>query len=335
MSLTITPTQTDRARAVLLGTGIGDALGVPYEFNNDGLDPDDVRMGEITNRKTQRFGWSDDTDMSVCVATATSKGLDLRHKGLEVVAKAFDMWGNDDPVGIGSQTRYVIEHHDEYDDESLAQRMAAAAKSSPATLNGRGAGNGALMRTAIIGVSSLEDAEYVRDATIEVARLTHFDREVDESCVLMSDAVRRAVATGVLDLDGGLDLLDDDRASIWYDRLDKARRVMPSYYSATSGYTTDALLAAYSAILHADDAEGALRLAVAQCADADTVAAITGALLGASFGTDIFDLDWVVVIHGWLGYRSDDLMRLGEETINRQVEATTIVPIDELDPAGE
>lgn len=318
----ITPDMTARARGVLVGTGVGDALGVPYEFNNDGIDPRDVVMGAITKRKTDRYGWSDDTDMSVCVATATSKGLDLREhsEGLEVVAKAFDLWGHDDPVGIGSQTRWVIDHHRDYDG-TLAQQMSRAAMYSPTNQRGKGAGNGALMRTAIIGVSCLDDPEYVRDATVSVARLTHFDREVDESCILMSDAVRRAIATGDFVLEDGLNLLDDDRAEVWSQRLRDVRsdEISLSDLGPTTGYTTHALLAAYSALHHSDNTREALSLVVATCADADTVAAITGAMLGSFLGDDAFDPQWSEVIHGWLGYTVDNLARLGEETLNRQV----------------
>ena len=44
--------------------------------------------------------------------------------------------------------------------------------------------------------------------------------------------------------------------------------------------------------------------------DTDTVAAIAGSLLGARWGASAVPADWRALLHGWPGYRADDLARL-------------------------
>lgn len=60
----------------------------------------------------------------------------------------------------------------------------------------------------------------------------------------------------------------------------------------------------------ADPVRDGLIAAVRIGNDTDTVAAITGGLLGASFGASAIPLEWVEVLHGWPGYRAADLERL-------------------------
>ena len=76
MTITLTEAQKDRASGVLLGQAVGDALGVPYEFEprivvgtaemiGGGLGP--YEPGE----------WSDDTQMASCIALVTADGGNL------------------------------------------------------------------------------------------------------------------------------------------------------------------------------------------------------------------------------------------------------------------
>lgn len=61
----LTPEQYDRAGGALLGTAIGDALGVPYEFARR-LGPDEIPVmkgGGLGNFEPGE--WSDDTSMAV------------------------------------------------------------------------------------------------------------------------------------------------------------------------------------------------------------------------------------------------------------------------------
>lgn len=307
----LTPAQADRASAVVLGTGIGDALGVPYEFQ--------PRLGseEVPVMKGGGLGnyepgeWSDDTSMAIVIAEAVADGHDLTsEEGLDAVARGFMRWYTDfdgNPPDIGNQTRAVLSatHRRLKSDLTATVGSVMLAESqSFAAANPRSAGNGALMRTGPVALAHLDDRETLADAARAVASLTHADELAGDSCVLWSEAIRLAIVDGKLDVYAGLDLIPDSRRSQWRSWLADATTQSPARFTP-NGFTVTALQAAASSILHtpADDGQTHVReslyTAIRIGDDTDTVAAIAGGLLGARCGRDGFAEEWVSAVHGW------------------------------------
>lgn len=185
------------------------------------------------------------------------------------------------------------------------------------------AGNGALMRTSIVGLTRLDDRVATAEAARAVARLTHPEADAVDSCVLWSEAVRRAVVDGTFTIADGLDLLDADRRDRWRSLLDAAETQPPETFHR-NGWTVTALQAAWSSIVHTpvpahETASGSfealhvqhsLETAIRIGHDTDTVAAIAGGLLGARWGASAVPARWRRIVHGWPGLRSGDLVRL-------------------------
>jgi ADP-ribosyl-[dinitrogen reductase] hydrolase len=71
-----------------------------------------------------------------------------------------------------------------------------------------------------------------------------------------------------------------------------------------------ALQAAWSAVSQTNELEIGLQAAVHAGGDTDTVAAIAGALLGATYGGSTVPARWRRQLHGWPGLRARDLVRL-------------------------
>lgn len=313
-----TSTITNRAAGVLLGQAIGDALGVPYEFASP-INAGDARMLGGGLGPYQPGEWSDDTQMAICIAQVTATGADLRTaKALNAVAKGFLDWQAHGASDIGAQTSTVL-HAARRGRGALARRMTDAALE--AARAGR-AGNGALMRTGIVGLVALDDRQATAEAARRVAALTHADDRCLDSCVLWSEAVRVAVVEGRLDVRAGLDLLPEERRDQWLDVIDEAETRSPTYF-VKNGFTVTALQAAWSAIHHTrhiegpDHVEAALQTAIAIGHDADTTAAIAGALLGARYGASGLSTDYTRRVHGWPGLRALDVIRLALATANR------------------
>ncbi len=314
MTITLTEVQKDRASGVLLGQAVGDALGVPYEFGpripvgtaemiGGGLGP--YEPGE----------WSDDTQMASCIAQVTATGGDLNtDEGLDAVAKRFLVWREWGASDIGNLTRDVLDGVDPGPD--LAVRMTDVSRAYAASDR---AGNGALMRTGVVGLVSLYDREYGAEAAANAASLTHAHQLCVESSVLWSEAVRVAVLLGRLDVRGGLDLLPEVSVHRWEGWIDEAESSDPDAFSP-NGWTVSAFQAAWSSIhatRHIDGTahlEAALQTAVAIGDDTDTVAAIAGALLGARYGASAIPERWADAVNGWPGLRGDDLRRLALDT---------------------
>lgn len=314
MTITLTEAQKDRASGVLLGQAVGDALGVPYEFGpripmgtagmiGGGLGP--YEPGE----------WSDDTQMASCIALVTADGGNLNtDAGLDAVAARFLEWREWGASDIGNLTRDVLDGVTPGPD--LALRMTEVSRSFAL---GDRAGNGALMRTGVVGLVSLYDREYGAEAAANAASLTHAHVLCVESSVLWSEAVRVAVLMAKLDVRGGLDLLPEESAHRWEAWIDEAESSNPNSFSP-NGWTVSAFQAAWSSIhatRHLDGTahlEAALQTAVAIGDDTDTIAAIAGALLGARYGASAIPVRWADAVHGWPGLSGNDLCQLALDT---------------------
>lgn len=316
-------TQRDRAAGVLLGQACGDALGVPYEFAavpsgaaemiGGGLGP--YAPGE----------WSDDTQMAACIARVSATGADLTSAAaLDEIAAAFLAWRRGGATDIGMQTDQVLGRVQRPDDvDGLGRRLTDAAAAHHAG-GARTAGNGALMRGGIVGLTRLDDRDATAAAATAVAELTHTDPLAAESCVLHAEAIRVAVLTGELELTAGLDLLPAGRRDFWANAVAEADHRRGSTRTPDSfpnnGFTVTALQAAWAAITSTED-EGSpeslvagLQAAVHAGNDTDTVAAIAGALLGARHGAISVPPRWADEVHGWPGLRGADLVELAVRT---------------------
>jgi len=314
----------DRAAGVLLGTAAGDALGAGYEFGPPlGVD-DEVAM--IGDNRFAPGEWTDDTAMAISVAEATARGLDLRTtEGLDAVAAGFQRWFASGPKDVGNQTRAVLSSGTESEEDGGGAALTRAALAYYQAHPDRSAGNGALMRTAALALSYLDNPDGLVEAAKMVGALTHADPVSGEACALWSLAIRHAVIHGTFDgVRGALGYLPSERASYWAGVLDEAEARSPADFDR-NGWVVQALQGAWSAIVRtpvpADDPGAgsfaaqhfqlALAAAVRGGRDADTVAAIAGGLLGARWGASAVPAAWRRVLFGWPGYRGTQLIRLG------------------------
>lgn len=316
--------QLDRAAGVLVAQGCGDALGVPYEFGprlSDTSAPE-MRGGGLGPYEPGEY--SDDTQMAVCIAEVLATGARPDEaETLDAIAERFEAWVASGATDVGTQTRTVLSRARRRGGAAGTRLHDAAAELHRET--GHTAGNGALMRCAPVALACLGDDDAIARSARAVAELTHADPLAGDACVLWCVAIDRAVREARLDgVREGLDLIRADRRDQWAAWLTNAEESDPSAFRP-NGFTVTALQAAWSAITHtpipADvPAEGsfpcvqlqaALTVAVRIGDDTDTVAAITGALLGARWGVSAVPAHWRRRLHGWPSMRSRDVARLG------------------------
>ncbi len=100
-------------QTILIGTAVGDALGVPVEFQPRGYLKANpvIDMREYGTHEQPKGTWSDDTSLMLCLAESMVEGLDIN-----TLAQKFIAWKNDNlwtPHGwvfdIGIGTRIAIE----------------------------------------------------------------------------------------------------------------------------------------------------------------------------------------------------------------------------------
>ncbi len=96
----------------IIGLAIGDALGVPVEFESrEKLQKNPVTdMQEFGTYNQPKGTWSDDTSLTLCLLHSLNKGFDLKH-----IAENFVMWRNHaiftaygERFDIGITTRHSI-----------------------------------------------------------------------------------------------------------------------------------------------------------------------------------------------------------------------------------
>ncbi|MDO5747619.1 MAG: ADP-ribosylglycohydrolase family protein [Actinomycetaceae bacterium] len=321
----------DRGAGVLVGQACGDALGVPYEFKSPKLDDTPHMIGGGMGDYSPGE-WSDDTQLAICIAEVAVTGIDLTtEEALDAISQRYIAWLQSGQRELDAQTRVVIEQAIADDLPGRpAQKMRRSAAYFHRRTN-RSSGSGALARTAIIGLSRLNEPEWTAAAARTVAELTHVDPLAGDSCVLMCETIRQATLSTLegkqtwnrrFRIEAGLDLLPASRRDQWKEWLDEARDLYfkpPMDNTFTVGALQASLGAITAAILDSKESVGmadwgirrSIENAVRVGGDTDTIAAITGAMVGACVGAMALPREWTKRIHGWPGFKMDALVDLG------------------------
>jgi poly(ADP-ribose) glycohydrolase ARH3 len=282
VTLVIQRAEADRAHGALLGTFVGDALGMPFEGATPAAIPSDVEMVEA---RLGRGTYTDDTQMMIALAESLIERGGVEE---EPLSRAFQ--GAYDPArGYGRGTRRVLE---------LWRNSVPVAEAATQVFAGRGSrGNGAAMRIAPVAVCFHQDPDRLLAEAARSARVTHAHPVGVDGAVVQAAAIGAALrnedflavalaAARTEELRAGLagvgDLLGEPRnPAEMHSRLrtssDAAESVCAAIYSAAAHPT-----------FHA-----AVRFAVSLGGDTDTVAAMTGAISGACLGANSIPRRWV------------------------------------------
>ena len=288
----------DRRLGALLGLAVGDALGTTYEFSRldqapypalargpatdvVGGGPFDLPAGAIT----------DDTQMAVCLARSLAE-----HGALDVadLARRYVAW-SDHAFDIGNQTAAALRRLEDGAsprDAGLATWRASGREA---------AGNGSLMRTAPIGVYFADPI----DAAIMDSLITHADPRCAIACAVFDSAIAAALrgddvlaaANAALEPSASrlAELVPDEPSvvpaldALAHD-LELAQSDDPKF--DRGGFVRTAFRLAFWHAVHTASWRDALVDIASRGGDADTNAAIAGALLGARDGASAIPAAW-------------------------------------------
>ncbi len=272
----------------LWGTAVGDALGLPCE----GLTPGRIRalFGGVPDSHRLVIGRgmiSDDTEHTLLVYTALAESAGDGEAFTRHLSRGLRRWVLALPAGVGLATLRA------------GLRLAVGV---PASRSGvYSAGNGPAMRSALIGVACAWDADgtRLRDRISRSSRLTHTDPRAEYGAravaICAASFARGETGTGVVsdaiqdalpepDTAELLCLLHDVRESVSRGEITTAFAAA-RYPRGVSGYVLQTVpVAIHAALSHPADFRKAVSTAIACGGDTDTVAAITGGIVGASVG---------------------------------------------------
>jgi len=271
----------NRLAGTLLGTALGDALGLPAE----GLSPRAIarRFGRVDRfHLLGRTGFvSDDTEQSALVAQSLARFPDDPTLAADAFRRSLVGWFARLPWGIGLAT--------------LRACARAAAGLRPSGV--RSAGNGAAMRSAIIGTFFRSDPIRLRAFATNIAEVTHTDpRGVegalfvaalaaacarsspgDSRLAMFDEAVEFVVEPSLREVLLRARALANEGAS-----LDEARAALK-----TTGFILHtAPFAAFCFLRFRDSPLSTLTETIAAGGDTDSIAAIVGGWLGALTGEE-------------------------------------------------
>ncbi len=266
------PDVRDRARAAFLGAAVGDALGATVEF----MTPGEIRAALGVHREITGGGWlrlkpgavTDDTEMSLCLARAMDAAGGWSTSD---AASSLAAWLRAGPVDVGSTCRRGIRRF--MLDGTLAGPPSAG-----------DAGNGAAARMVPIALVTLGDGEALRRVALEQARLTHHHPLSDAACLLVGELVQLGCM--------GLSLRRLRAAADALVAAEPRFRFSP-YRGLATGYVVDTLQTALHFFFTTRSFEECLVAVVNQGGDADTTAAIAGAIAGAYHGPEAIPRRWL------------------------------------------
>jgi poly(ADP-ribose) glycohydrolase ARH3 len=272
----------DRARGALLGTFVGDALGMPFEGVEHRAIPSAV---EMVQARLGRGTYTDDTQMMIALAESLIKRGQVEEEQL-----ARELQAAYDPArGYGRGTRRVLE---------LWRNGVPVAEAAGQLFGGQGSRtNGAAMRVAPVAVCFREDPERLLSEAARSARVTHTHPIGIDGAVVQAAAIGAALRDeDILAVASTAARTEELRAGVEEIGVLLGEPREPAEVHARLGSSSDAresvCAAIYSALAH-PTFQAAARFAVRLGGDTDTVAAMSGAISGARHGARSIPRRWL------------------------------------------
>ena len=298
----------DQIKALILGHAVGDALGVPVEF--------DTREQLVEHPVTKMLGygaydvpagsWSDDTSMTLCLIESLARlgkvdYADIMRNFLRWMDEAeFTPTGEMFDIGRGTMQALMKFH---YGTEPLKCGGASDHDN----------GNGSLMRIAplvpyLYKRYGIELPEQAMQVVHEMSALTHAHARSQVACgiyvliavrLMEGQGLHEAITAGLQAAhrfyEGEEQFRDE---TVAYQRLWDAQALakLPVEAIKSSGYVVDTLEAVIWCLLITGSYSECVLKAVNLGEDTDTVGAIAGGLAGLAYGLDSIPAEWLAML---------------------------------------
>ncbi|MFN6398429.1 MAG: ADP-ribosylglycohydrolase family protein [Planctomycetota bacterium] len=284
----------------ILGTAVGDALGLPYE----GFSPTRARklLGPPDRYRfvLARGMISDDTEHTCMVSQCLIESGDNPEAFTKRFATRLRWWILALPAGVGKATA-----------RSCIKLWFGIRPSKSGVYS---AGNGPAMRAAILG-ATIHDTPKLLEFVRASSSLTHTDPKAEFGAVAVALAARESSQHDSVNAERWLELLSQALPSEAADLIEMLRSAIASvakrestltYANAlglgrgVSGYTYHTVpVAIHCWLSYPDDFPKAVTSAIECGGDADTTAAIVGGILGARVGKDGIPTELISGIWEW------------------------------------
>ena len=284
----------------MLGTAIGDSIGLPYE----GFPPARAKMvfgSPDRHRFVLGHGMvSDDTEHTCMVAQALiASGFEVNQFTRDF-AWRLRFWLIKLPAGTGMATMRAI----------LKLWLGFPSHKSGVF----SAGNGPAMRSAILG-ASIDDPQLLRKLVKASTTITHSDPKAEYGAYAVALAAQMARQSNVVSCDTYLQQLKESLGAEGNELITLITNAANSFKKGestesfaqsmgltkgASGYVYHTVpIALHAWFSHQRDFKSAIISVISCGGDADTVAAITGGIIGAAVGKEGLPKDWLEKMVDW------------------------------------
>lgn len=295
----------------MMGLIVGDALGVPVEFEMRSYLKEEPVLGmrSFGTHHQPAGTWSDDSSMALATLDSIHENEGIDYKDLMDKFSGWCLSGDYTPF------------HDNFDIGISTSRaiMNYGQGMKPLECGGRTEqenGNGSLMRIMPVCLYLFERQKRICTSENEaiyilhnVSALTHAHIRSQIACGMYYFLVK-AVIEGkgnLMDrlqsgMDKGFSYYRQDMKNYsnleYYNRLTDLRKfkTIPEEDIQSSGYVVHTLEASIWCLIHSNSYEEAVLKAVNLGDDTDTVGAVTGGLAGLYYGYDNIPAEWLEVI---------------------------------------
>lgn len=321
----------ERASGMMVGIGVGNLFGLPWEFSGHALRQEQARNGPVRDiRASEGFPDDDDLAQAILLAEACLEGEPLDMADL---AQRFWVWGETNGAGMGGLTGAVLARYGGgpplrglrqwrrfgEPPTGAMREPTGAADTDAARLvwedSGRSsAGNGSVMRCGAVALRWMNDDEALARNSVTSAAVTHWDPRCVWSTLLTDFAIAACLRGQPLERDA---LVERATAAVSaagssLSRTDLPLQLHPDVRAAVdaalapgaavadlnlgekraSGYAPKAMSAALWASRHPSSFEEGLVAVMNEGGDTDSNSPPAGAVLGARFGLEGIPVRW-------------------------------------------
>lgn len=274
----------------IIGLIIGDALGVPVEFQSrESLKIDPVTKMEGYGTYNMPPGtWSDDSSMTIATMASIVNKNEIDY---DDIMKEFQSW-----IETGKYTQYS----NTFDYGITTARGIQNYKMGIDAIECGGTGerdngNGSLMR--ILPLAFIPDIDY---ETIEnISGLTHGHLRSKIACVFYIE-IAKSMLENKLTIDEHINLVSSKIKEYYNDsgELHHFKRIFNDELDdedtiSSKGYVISTFESVIYSLKNSDNFRDAVLKAVNLGRDTDTVGAICGGLAGIFYGFDSIPVDWI------------------------------------------
>lgn len=337
----------DAIRGCLYGQAVGDAIGLATEFMNkkEATMLYGVAPIEYNNffRDRHRFRWvqgdfTDDTDQLLLILDTFLNRqdgevdeLDFANRLFNWIFHGFAAMSDDGGFGLGQTVKTVVTDFNFLKDPHKSAREVwerSGRKIAP---------NGAVMRTAVLGILHHNNLDKVIEQTLAICKVTHFDPRCQASTV----AICTTISLLLQDIESQKPFTADAINDIIQRAYDlacvhlpdkEAHEELHKYMFAQDfedlkldegssiGYTYKSMGSAFVALRHValgEDAEAVMTALVREAGDADSNACVAGAVMGTVLGHRGLPQRWVdgLAHRQWFEHRVSALIALHDKVL--------------------